>query len=161
MSFAPVPLPLRSRVLVGCWVALLAAGCSRPALTTEQGAALAAAEERWRRGAVRDYSFEYHPLTFPAFGEDAARIEVRGGVVTAVTRLGRHQPSPTTIDELFGGIRRASEGGRYSRIESTYDPRLGYPTRIVFTARQGIADGNAIVEVRAFEILGGPMAGGR
>jgi uncharacterized protein DUF6174 len=134
---------------------LIVPGCSRSVLSAQQTAALDAAEARWNRSATRDYSFEFHPLSFPAFGEDSARIEVRGGLVTTVTRLGRHVPSQTTIDDLFGSIRQASASGRYAKVEANYDPQLGYPTRIVFTPPESVADGKLIIEIRAFEKLAG------
>src|SRR5262249_34681644 len=107
MVFTPMKPSLRSMILVCCWAAVFVPGCSRSVLTTDQSAALNAAEERWKRGGTRDYSFEYHPFSSPALGQDAARIEVRGGIVKEVTPLGGLNPSPTTIDELLGSIRQA------------------------------------------------------
>ena len=130
-------------------------GCSRSVLTTEQSAALAEAEERWKRSGPRDYSFEFHPFNGLAFGECAARIEVRGGVVKEVTRLGSLDPGSTTIDGLFQSIRAAEASGHYAKIEAHYDRDFGYPTRIVFTTIKDISDGNAIIEVRAFKNLAG------
>jgi hypothetical protein len=155
MPFAPLRLSRRSRHLVCCCTLLLAAGCSQPVFSAGQSAALAAAEERWKRSAVRDYAFELHPFAFPALGEDAARIEVRGGAVKSVTRLGSHDPSPTTIDGLFASIRQASQSGQYAKIEAAYDAKLGFPTRIVFIAPEGVSDGNAVIEIHKFEDLAG------
>jgi hypothetical protein len=104
---------------------------------------------------VRDYAFELHPFAFPDLGQDAARIEVRGGAVKSVTRLGPLDPSPATIDGLFASIRQASQSGRYAKLEAAYDAKLGYPTRIVFTAPERVRDGNAVIEIRAFEDLAG------
>jgi hypothetical protein len=146
---------LRSRMAACCWAALMMLGCSRSVLTTEQGAALTAAEERWKRSGMRDYSFELHPFNGLAFGESAARIEVRGGAVKEVTRLGSLEPDSTTIDGLFQSIRAAESSGHHARIEAHYDQDLGYPTRIVFTTTEDICDGNAIIEVRAFKNLAG------
>jgi Family of unknown function (DUF6174) len=151
-------LSRRSGILacVCCWAVLGAPGCSRSVLTTQQHADLAAAEGRWKQNAPRDYAFVYHPISFPALGRSSARIEVRGGVVKSVTQLDQHDAGRTTIEELFASIRHASESGRYARIEATYDATLGYPTRIAFTARKGIADGNSLIEIQAFETLTDP-----
>jgi hypothetical protein len=130
-------------------------GCSRSVLTTEQGAALVAAEDRWKRSGVRDYSFEFRPFDGLAFDECAARIEVRGGVVEKVRELGSLRSDPTTIDALFQAIHRSETSGDYARIEAQYDPVLGYPTRIDFRAAKGIRDGNLIIEVRGFKDLSG------
>jgi hypothetical protein len=130
-------------------------GCSPSALTTDQTAALTAAEERWKRSAIRDYSFEIHPFAPLSFGHDAAQIEVRGGVVKTVTQLGFLEPPRATIDELFASIHNESKSGRYAKIEGTYDAKLGYPSRIVFTANKDIRDGNSIVEITAFKDLAG------
>jgi Family of unknown function (DUF6174) len=130
-------------------------GCSPSALTTDQTAALTAAEERWKRSAIRDYSFEIHPFAPLSFGHDAAQIEVRGGVVKTVTQLGFLEPPRATIDELFANIHNVSKSGRYAKIEGTYDAKLGYPSRIVFTANKDIRDGNSIVEITAFKDLAG------
>ena len=147
---------LRSRMAACCWAAMMMLGCSRSVLTTEQGAALTAAEERWKLTGTRDYSFELHPFNGLAFGECAARIEVRGGAVKQVTRLGSLEPDSTTIDGLFQSIRAAEASGHYARIEAHYDQDFGYPTKIVFTTTKEIRDGNAIIEVRAFKNLAGP-----
>jgi hypothetical protein len=156
MLFTSMRPSRRSGILVCCWAALTAPGCSRSVLTTKQGADLAAAEARWKQNAPRDYSFVFHPISFPALGASSARIEVRGGVVKSVTQLDRHDAGRTTIDELFASIRHASESGHYARIEAAYDATLGYPTRIDFTARKGIDDGNAIIEIQAFAKLTDP-----
>jgi hypothetical protein len=155
MLFKPVQLSRRSRILVCCWAALIVLGCARSALTTDQTAELTAAEERWKRSAVRDYSFEIHPFAPLSFGQDAGQIEVRGGVVKTVTPLGHLDPPRTTIDALFANIDDCSKSGHYAKIEATYHPRLGYPTRIVFMAQKQIRDGNSIVEITAFKDLAG------
>jgi hypothetical protein len=146
-------LSLRSRTCVCCWAALFIPGCSRPALTSDQTAALTAGEERWKRSGVRDYCFEIHPFAPLSFGQDAGKIEVRGGVVKSVTRLGSLEPPRATVDELFASIREASRSGRYAKIEAVYDAKLGYPSRVVFTANKDIRDGNSIVEITALEDL--------
>jgi Family of unknown function (DUF6174) len=146
---------LRSKIVACCWAALMVMGCSRSVLTTEQGAALSGAEDRWKRSGMRDYSFELHPFAALSFGENAARIEVRGGVVKQVSRLGSLDPPSTTIDGLFRDIRSAAESGRYAKIETSYDNDLGYPTRIVYTTTKDILDGNAVIEIRAFNRVTG------
>ena len=155
MLITPMQLSRRSRILVCCWAVLIVLGCSRSALTTDQTAALTAAEERWKRSAMRDYSFEIRPFAPLSVGEDAGQIEVRGGVVKTVTRLGPLDPPRTTIDELFASIHDAVKSGFYSKIEATYDAKLGYPSRIVFTANKDIQDGNSIVKITEFEDLTG------
>jgi hypothetical protein len=97
---------------VACGGAALLLGCSRSVLTTEQGAALVAAEDRWKRSGFRDYSFEFRPFDGLAFDECAARIEERGGVVEKVTELGSHRPDPTTIDAFS----RPSTGRRRAGV---------------------------------------------
>ena len=89
-----MPLSLRE---IGDLACCCASSCGWPAargpvLTTDQAAALAAAEGRWKRSRARhDYAFVYHPISFPALGNASARIEVRGGVVKSVAELGRHE----------------------------------------------------------------------
>ncbi len=151
---------LRSRSMVWCWVGLIAAGCSpsaRPpsALTSDQSAALTAAEELWKRNAIRDYSFDIHPMAALSFGHDAGRIEVHGGVVTTVTKLSDLDPPRITIDELFANIHSVSKSGNYAKIAATYDPKLGYPTQINYRAREGLTDGNAIINITEFKDLRG------
>ncbi len=130
-------------------------GCARPALTTDQTAALTAAEQRWKKSGIRDYVFEIHPFAALSFGEDAGQIEVRGGVVKNVTRLGSLDPPRVTIDELFASIHNVSKNQNYAKIEATYHPNLGYPTRIVFTAQKDVRDGNSTIEITAFKDLSG------
>jgi hypothetical protein len=117
--------------------------------------ALTAAEERWKRSALRDYSFEIHPFAALNLGEDAGKIEVRKGVMKSVTRLGSLEPPHVTVDDLFAMIRENSKSRRYAKIDAAYHPTLGYPTRIVFTATKDIRDGDFIVEITAFENLTG------
>jgi len=155
MQFTPKQLSRRSRILVCCSAVLLVPGCSRSALTTDQTAALTAAEERWKRSAMRDYSFEIHPFAALSFGQDAGQIEVRGGVVKTVTRLSYLDPPRATIDELFASIHDASKSGDYAKIEAAYHPTLGYPTQIVFTAQKDVRDGNSIIKITAFKDLAG------
>jgi hypothetical protein len=145
----------RSRTLVCCWAALITLGCSRSALTTAQTAALTAAEARWKRSAISDYSFEIRPLAALSFGHDAGRIEVRGGVVKTVTPYSFLDPPRVTIGELFKNIRDLSKTGNYAKIEATYHPKLGYPTQIVYTTHKHILDGNATVTITAFKDLAG------
>jgi hypothetical protein len=146
---------VRSRIWVCFWAILFIQGCSRPSEETEQISALNVAEDRWKRGAPRDYSFEIHPFAPLSFGQNTGKIEVRGGIVKSVVRLGSLDPPRTTVDELFASIRKAATSGHYAKIEATYDARLGYPTRIVFTANQDIRDGNSIVKISGFEDLTG------
>jgi hypothetical protein len=146
---------VRSNIWICYWAALFLSGCSGSALTTEQAAALTAAEERWKRSGVRDYSFEIHPFAPLTFGRNAAKIEVRAGVVKSVTRLGSLEPPRATVDELLASIRDASSSGRYEKIEANYDARFGYPSRIAFTANKDIRDGNSIIEITAFKDLTG------
>jgi len=98
----------RAAIMACCGAMLMAAGCSRPPLTDEQSRALAAAEARWKTSAVRDYSFELRPFYSLAFDQCAARIEVRGGVVKQVTRLGSLEPTVMTIDDQFRRIHGAA-----------------------------------------------------
>ena len=55
----PIKCARRSRIAACCGAAQMVLGCSRSALTSEQGAALAAAEDRWKRSGIRDYTFEF------------------------------------------------------------------------------------------------------
>jgi hypothetical protein len=146
----------RAAIMACCGAMLMAAGCSRPPLTNEQSRALAAAEARWKTSAVRDYSFELRPFYALAFDQCAARIEVRGGVVKQVTRLGSLEPTVMTIDDLFRRIHDAAASGKYETIQANYDSDLGYPTRIVFRTIPEIMDGNSVIEVQAFRRLDRP-----
>jgi hypothetical protein len=146
----------RATIAACCWAALMAAGCSRPPLANEQSRALAAAEARWKTSAVRDYSFELRPFYVLAFDQCAARIEVCGGVVKQVTRLGSLEPTAMTIDDLFRRIHDAAASGKYETIQASYDGDLGYPTRIDFRTIPEILDGNSVIEVKAFRRLDRP-----
>ena len=151
--------PVRQRGQFGIFicgsVGLIVAGCSSSALTSDQSAALAAAENLWKRNAIRDYSFEIHPMAALSFGHDAGRIEVRGGVVTTVTKLSYLNPPPMTIDELFANIHSLSKSRNYAKIEAIYDPKLGYPTQIIYTTHKDVTDGNAIIKITEFKDLRG------
>lgn len=145
----------QARIFIYCRAGLHVLGCSSSALTSDQSAALAAGEARWKKNAIRDYSFEIHPMTALSFGHNAGRIEVRGGVVKTVTRLSYLDPPRMTIDELFANIHSLAKSRNYAKIEATYDPRLGYPTQIIYTTHKGVTDGNGTIKITGFKDLKG------
>ena len=65
--------------------------------------------------------------------------------------------------QAFCGPARQKQSGWICRseftlkIEATYDAKLGYPTRIVYTTPKDIRDGNSIVENHRIQEPGRPM----
>jgi hypothetical protein len=78
-NVTPMKLSFRSGIWVCYGAGLFVSGCSsRSARTTEQTAALTAAEVRWKQSGLSDYSFEIHTFAPLTLGQNAATIEVRG-----------------------------------------------------------------------------------
>jgi hypothetical protein len=73
MLFTVEHLARRSRIMV-CGAGLILLGCSQSALTTPQTVALTEAEDRWKRSAICDYSFEIHPFAPLSFGQNSGQI---------------------------------------------------------------------------------------
>ncbi len=94
------------------------------------------ARELWAASQAGAYRFDYHLSNCECLPADAgpARVVVAGGRVVSVLPLPGGSAEVTdgtfpTIEDLFaliaGGI---AEG--YHVLDVTYDPTLGYPTRI-------------------------------
>jgi hypothetical protein len=121
-------------------------------------ARLARAQARWDARPFADYSYETRRLCFcPVEITRWTRVSVRNGVVVAADPV---EPDPgvpimtlswwTTIDSLFDDLFRSmTESSSYlESIEAEYDPELGFPTSIEYTAKSNIADGSSSISVR-------------
>ena len=115
---------------------LLLAGCTRAPAPTPQPAATTAEEQRWRAAALTDYRFDFEQQCFcVAEQRQQVTVEVRGGRVARVLARATGQPVAAsenvrwrTVDDLFRLIAEAR--ANQSELKVTYDPRLGYPTRV-------------------------------
>src|SRR5919108_4564768 len=88
----------------------------------------------WASKNIRDYQFDLATKCFCA--PDSLHIEVIDGVVFRTVRLSPNNPSTPeglngspTIDSLFAITERRITQYGY-RIEASYDPTYGFPTRI-------------------------------
>jgi outer membrane lipoprotein-sorting protein len=115
---------------------LLLAGCSTAPAPTPQPAAGTSQEQQWRAAALADYRYDFEQQCFCiAEQREPVTIEVRGGRVSRVLARATGQPVAAsenvrwhTVDDLFRRI--ADAKANQSELRVTYDPRLGYPTRV-------------------------------
>lgn len=115
---------------------LLLASCSTSPAPATQPAAGTAQEEQWRASALSDYRFDFEQQCFCiAEQRQPVTIEVRGGRVSRVLARATGQPVAAsenvrwlTVDDLFRRIAEAQ--ANQTELRATYDPRLGYPTRV-------------------------------
>ncbi len=145
---------MRPRSLSCCLAVALAGlifgGCGKedPTAPLPQISRISAAQNTWKAANLRSYSF-YSRVSCFCLDEYAAakRVTVQAGVVTEVVDVRTGIPVPLTwrqpVDSLFAlALREAIE--LPSRLEVTFDPRLGYPKRLSF-GRQEVDAGAVIV----------------
>ena len=118
------------------------------------------AEARWDARPFADYSFEIRTSCFcPPEMNQWTRVAVRNGVVVDADAVEPDPNFPITtltlwqpIDSLFSRLRRVMSSGAfespYADIKVTYDPELGYPTRIEYIEKPTVADAAATITVR-------------
>lgn len=143
---------IRGRALRLGAAALLASGCETTPfeLTTSE---FERHRSQWSASGVRDYRFDFQKGCY--CGQETvrpARIEVRDGVVVAVVYRDTGQPATEaaqrhfpSVDELFDQIEDAIRREAASLLVS-YDPELGYPTRIEIDYEAGTADDELWIE---------------
>lgn len=127
-------------------------------LSPDERRALNAAETRWKARSFADYSYEIRVSCYcPPELSRWTRVSVRGGQVTDAQPVELDSPFPITtlslwrpIDSLFVMVRRSgADGDSYlADVDVSFDAMLGYPTRIEFRAKKGVADGGSLYELR-------------
>ena len=133
------------------------AGCGGGPLSLHDQFDLIAAEERWRKRAFENYSYEIRQICFcPVELTRFVRVNVQDDSVVAVTDVETGTPYPAdlllfwpTVDELFRGLHRLRANQGIEKVTAQYDPDLGYPRYIRSEAEEGVADGGSTVETRA------------
>lgn len=94
------------------------------------------AQSRWQRANVRSYSFNSSIICFcmREYTRTAA-VTVVNGVVTAVVDAATGESRPLnwrqSVDSLFAMV-AVEVQQRPERLQVTYDPVLGYPTRLTY-----------------------------
>ncbi|MBD0319233.1 MAG: hypothetical protein ICV87_02800 [Gemmatimonadetes bacterium] len=114
---------------------LLLAGCATTSAPTQSGAGTAE-ERQWRAAALADYRFDFEQQCFCIEAQrQPVTVEVRGGRVSQVLARATGQPVSAaenvqwrTVDDLFRLIAEARANG--TELRASFDPRLGYPTRV-------------------------------
>lgn len=137
-------------------VLVLALACNSSRLVSPGDISrLVAAEAKWKSRPFADYRHEIRTACFcPPEVNRWTRVTVRNGAVVAaeavepdpdfpITSIDRWEP----VDSLFAHLRQTLENqlddsdGPYDAIIATYDPTLGFPTRIEYRTRSNILDG--------------------
>lgn len=135
---------------------LQAPGCdgSRPVAPWDIGR-LNQAEALWQGRAFADYTYEIRTSCFcPPEITNWVRVTVQGGAVVAAEAVDPGTGFPVTtlafwqpIDSLFARLRLVVSSRDswtfYQSVTAAYDATLGYPVRIEYRAREGIADGDS------------------
>jgi hypothetical protein len=143
------------RPLLGV-LALTIVGCSDP-LGPVNTAELARAERLWEQKRPASYTIEERISCFcdPVI-HYWTRLTVRNDVIVAQEWT---EPVPavyqmvslsqwSTVPGLFMTIHSSAGAGYTKRIDATYDPTYGYPTRIEVVCDDNIADCGVIYEAR-------------
>jgi hypothetical protein len=136
--------PIASYVLV----AALFAACNRadPTAPVPQLRRVSAAESVWKEARLRNYTFVGIRYCFCLTTGEPRLVRVRDGVVVAVTnrRTGASESTQfqAPVDSLFALVRREARD-LPSRLEVTYDARLGYPRRISYGQQE--LDGGGVI----------------
>lgn len=108
---------------------------------------LALARARWEAAALADYDLEMTRLCFCAFVGDV-RVEVRGGVRTAVVVVGEEAVQPLdsglepyypTVEGLFEIVEQAL-ADEVAELRVTYHPALGYPVELWVDTSLAVSD---------------------
>lgn len=131
-------------------VAALVTACSGADATAPvpQLQRLSAAESAWQDSRPANYSFVGTVYCFCLSAGEPRLVSVRDGVVVTVInrRTGASESTrfQQPVDSLFALIRREARD-LPSRLEVTYDARLGYPRRISYGQQE--VDGGGVILV--------------
>ena len=115
---------------------------------------LARAEARWQKMKPSAYEFDVEVRCFcPGVMEKAVTFRVRGTDVQPAQELAadarRTYGYYETVEKLFAAIRRSLAAGQY-KVDITYDPDLGYPTKAAIDPKQYVADDELYFRVTRF-----------
>jgi hypothetical protein len=138
-------------------VAVPVLGSCGDSTSTGPGIDFYAARSRWEKGHPAAYAYTLQrscfcgsPSTSPVV------IDVVGGVVqsrryaeTGMVVDVRLADDFPPIDGLFEIIETAAQDGA-ARLVATYDPALGFPTRIEIDSRENVADDEVTYDIRGF-----------
>ena len=116
---------------------VLLAGCSTVPAVAPAGAPAPGEERKWRAAGLVNYRYDFEQQCFCVEERrQPVTVEVRGGRVARVTAraTGREVAQREdlrwyTVPELFERVAEARRNG-VEPLTVTYDPQLGYPTRI-------------------------------
>lgn len=152
----------RALCLLLLGVALQAGGCDplAPDAWEDRGDLLERSRARWEDEGILAYRFTSVTSCECIAGfVGPVETEVRDGRIVAVTPLQGDEPVPEeqwaafhTIEELFDWIEEAIERPAY-QFDVTYDPALGYPTRINLDFDERVIDDEILVHVTAVTVL--------
>lgn len=99
----------------------------------------------WRSQKINRYQFTYQQQCFcVAPGNIPLKVAVKNDKITQVIDLKNNQMItnlgfPKTIDQLFQILEKAIQS-KADEISVTYDPKLGYPTKIAIDYQKILAD---------------------
>ncbi len=99
----------------------------------------------WRSQQIENYQYIYQQRCFcPLPSNEPLKVSVKNDKITQVVNLNNNQvitdlTLPKTIEELFNIIKDAIQRNA-DEILITYDPTLGYPTRVEIDYQKILAD---------------------
>ncbi len=132
-------------------VATLLTACSRadPTAPVPQLRRLSAAESAWKEARLTNYTFVGTVYCFCLSAGQPRLVSVRNGMVVTVTNRRTGESESTRfqlpVDSLFALIRREARD-LPSRLEVTYDAKLGYPRRISYGQQEVDAGGVIVID---------------
>jgi hypothetical protein len=139
-----------SSFLAVALAAQILCGCAKadPTAPLPQLLRISAAQQKWKAAKLENYAF-YSSVAcecLDGYG-GAKRVTVQAGIVSEVVDVRTGKAVPLTwrqpVDSLFAiALREVID--LPSRLEATFDPQLGYPTKLSF-GRQEVDAGATIV----------------
>jgi hypothetical protein len=151
----------RFRTLVTLVAAPLLLACGDDGMSpTLRQAAMA--ESRWRAQGLSHYTVEARVSCFcPPVLLEWHELTVAGDSVIAARRLTQQGIAPPeetapaawfrSVEQTFADVRGWPGSMRNNRLEASFDPATGLPTRVNFITGPEIADGGSVREFRALK----------
>uniref|UniRef100_UPI0030DA0D0D DUF6174 domain-containing protein n=1 Tax=Crocosphaera watsonii TaxID=263511 RepID=UPI0030DA0D0D len=99
----------------------------------------------WRSQTIKNYQYIYQQQCFcPPPSNNALKVSVKNDKLSQVVNLNNNQvitdlTSPKTIEELFNIIEDAIKRNA-DEMQISYDPTLGYPTRVAIDYEKILVD---------------------
>ncbi|NEO49518.1 MAG: hypothetical protein F6K55_37625 [Moorea sp. SIO4A3] len=152
---------LHSRLYRYCWLGLLVmilplSACSSDPSPEQQ---LEQNQERWETQKLDNYRYRLQVACY-CIGDvtKPVVVEIRNGETTSIVAADSGKPvnrkffdNYDSVSKLFDVVQKAIDQDYY-KLDVTYDPTLGYPTKIDMDYRAEIADDERTLTIDNLEV---------